>query len=245
MLEADVYYTTQDYSVWDYYIEWWLWKDSTTYREKKDGYAYLTYSQDVTHKGEGWWGAGTYTWDRIETVEQFIAENDITQNVYSGSIFNVTVANKITDEGKKSLENKQWVLRFLETPFSISTISQTHNDLNGTMVGDVSILRLKFETDGEVYNLGVVDNKQTGSSKPINDEKLKLELTDTGKLILLIAIVIIVLLLIIVLSVIFPPVWSIVKTIGKGIKSLLLALWWLIKLPFRGLKALIDKIRDR
>ena len=30
------------------------------------------------------------------------------------------------------------------------------------------ILRLKFETDGVVYNLGVVDCKQTGSSDPVN-----------------------------------------------------------------------------
>ena len=33
-------------------------------------------------------------------------------------------------------------------------------------MSDVTILRLKFETDGVVYNLGVVDNKQTSSVIP-------------------------------------------------------------------------------
>ena len=37
------------------------------------------------------------------------------------------------------------------------------------MVGDVTILSLKFEHLGKTFNLGVIDNKQTGSGKPVNE----------------------------------------------------------------------------
>ena len=40
---------------------------------------------------------------------------------------------------------------------------------NSTLVGDVTILRLKFVTDGITYNLGVIDNKQTGGRDPSNE----------------------------------------------------------------------------
>ncbi len=49
------------------------------------------------------------------------------------------------------------------------------------MVGDVTILRLKFETDGVVYNLGVIDNKQTGSNDPINDTDINIDVNPTIK----------------------------------------------------------------
>ena len=39
-------------------------------------------------------------------------------------------------------------------------------DLSYTETSDVMLLQLEFETDGKHYNLGVVDNKQTGSNKP-------------------------------------------------------------------------------
>ena len=38
-------------------------------------------------------------------------------------------------------------------------------------VYDVQILRLEFKTDGDVYNLGVVDNKQSPDDEPINNKK--------------------------------------------------------------------------
>ena len=40
---------------------------------------------------------------------------------------------------------------------------------NSTLVGDVTILRLKFLTDGITYNLGVIDNKQAGGREPSNE----------------------------------------------------------------------------
>lgn len=101
LLEADVYYTSQRYS-WTFAA---FVGENQKFEEKQDNYAYLKYTDKVEHNGGGLF-AGTYKWDRIETTEQFIAENDLTQNVYSGAILDINVANKITDEGKAALQGK-------------------------------------------------------------------------------------------------------------------------------------------
>ncbi len=212
LLEADVYYTTQKWIAESIAIAPYI--DPTyTYYEKKECYADLVYTQKVEHTGSGW-GAGTYKWDRIETVEQFIEENTNYRNVYSGAIFNVNVGSSITEEGKKALEGKKWVLRFAETSYGDVSLSETSRTRNGTMVGDVTILRLKFETDGIVYNLGTIDNKQSGSDKPINVETIKASLSGLGSSLLGIILVIV---LIIVL---LPLLSKLFASIGKSIKNL-------------------------
>ena len=87
----------------------------------------------------------TYEWKRIRTAENFSSEYGL------------------NDEVKEELKTKQWVLQFVETDWIIQNTLVTF-----TKIEDVSILRLKFETLGKTYNLGVVDNKQTGSHKPDN-----------------------------------------------------------------------------
>lgn len=218
LLEADLFYTTQEYSrVFAMGVG-----ERETFGVKTDKYAYLKYTDKVEHTGDGWL-AGTYKWDRIETVEQFIAENDLTQNVYSGAIIDVHIANKITDEGKAALKNKKWVLRFAETSYSLSS-GVGSNSTYTTLVGDVTILRLKFETDGVTYNLGVIDNKQTGSDKPSNEEKVQVKIKDNIKLLLLILFLILLLLL---LAPFLPVIFSLIikvisipfKIIGAIFKS--------------------------
>lgn len=85
----------------------------------------------------------SYTWERIQTVDTFVSQND-----------------SLKDEVKETLKNKQWVLRFAET--------RIHDQLVGTdtwyEVSEVTILRLKFKTENNIFNLGVVDNEQTGDS---------------------------------------------------------------------------------
>lgn len=203
LLEADVYYTSQSYS----YSFITFVGESHTFGEKQDNYAYLTYTDRVEHNGGGLF-AGTYTWDRIETVDEFIDENEGWQNVYSGAIIDVNVANQITEEGKAALQGKKWVLRFAETSYSLNSGYGSVTSFS-TLVGDVTILRLKFETDGVVYNLGVVDNKQTGSDKPINSETINVTVSDNFKRILSIILLVLVLLLLL-------PVFKLVfNGIGK------------------------------
>lgn len=222
LLEADVYYTTQEYSR-SFAVGV---GESQSFGEKADEYAYLKYTDKVEHSGGGWF-AGTYKWDRIETVKQFIDENDLTQNVYSGAIFDINVANKITDEGKAALQGKKWVLRFAETSYTLIA-GQMSNSSFSTLVGDVTILRLKFETDGITYNLGVIDNKQTGSDKPINNEIWDIVVNNRGKLI--IAIICLILLLII-LAPVLPYIFRFIV--------------WLVLLPFKAIAALFKAIFGR
>lgn len=221
LLEADVYYTSQSYS-WT--VAAFVGKKQE-FGEKQDNYAYLKYTDKVEHNGGGLF-AGTYKWDRIETTEQFIAENDLTQNVYSGAILDVNVANKITDEGKAALQGKKWVLRFAETDYTLGGGNGTTYSFS-TLVGDVTILRLKFETDGVTYNLGTIDNKQTGSDKPINDETYKVVINSRVKWILGIIAAI---LLLIILAPILPYIIRFVV--------------WVVLLPFKAIGALFKGIKN-
>lgn len=203
LLEADVYYTSQSYS----YSFITFVGESHTFGEKQDNYAYLTYTDRVEHNGGGLF-AGTYTWDRIETVDEFISENEGWQNVYSGAIIDVNVANQITEEGKAAFQGKKWVLRFAETSYSLNSGYGSVTSFS-TLVGDVTILRLKFETDGVVYNLGVVDNKQTGSDKPINSETINVTVSDNFKRILSIILLVLAILLLL------PVIRLLFNGIGK------------------------------
>ena len=225
LLEADVYYTMQKYS-WSVVP---LQGEKETFGEKSENYAYLKYTDKVEHTGGGLF-AGTYKWDRIETTQQFIAENDLTQNVYSGAIIDVSVANKITDEGKAALQGKKWVLRFAETSYSLSGYPSTGSTFgNTTLVGDVTILRLKFETDGITYNLGTIDNKQSGSDDPVNDTDISIKLPDGLKRILM--LILGALLLIVLLVILMPILPMIISAIIK-----------IILLPFRLIAAIFKAI---
>lgn len=181
LLEADVYYTTQNTS-YDFFTE-----DSPfniKFGDNKiDNYAYLKYTDKVEHSGGGFF-AGTYKWDRIQSVDDFIKTEDRT-TVYYGAVLNSKVSSKLTDEALNELKGKKWVLRFTETSYNKSPRSgmgaATYYHAETTMVGNVTILRLKFETDGITYNLGVIDNKQTGSTEPSNSTDIKVEPNATGK----------------------------------------------------------------
>ena len=181
LFEADVYYTTQKVS-YDFFNE-----DSPFSIKfgdsKTDNYAYLKYTDKVEHTGGGFF-AGTYKWDRIQSVEDFIKTEDRT-TVYYGAVLNSKVSSKLTDEALNELKGKKWVLRFTETCYNKAPKSgmgaATYYHAETTMVGNVTILRLKFETDGITYNLGVIDNKQTGSTEPSNSMDIKVEPNTTGK----------------------------------------------------------------
>ena len=202
LLEADVYYTTQEYSSsWTAIVG-----EKETFGDKADKYAYLKYTDKVEHAGGGWF-AGTYKWDRIQTVDDFI-KGENRENIYYGAIFNVKVSTRLTDEALKELKDKKWVLRFAETNYSLSSNYTTGATFESyTIVGDVTILRLKFETDGITYNLGVIDNKQTGSTEPSNSMDIKVEPNTTGKSIIYLILFV---LLLVLLAPLLPYVLTVV-----------------------------------
>lgn len=197
LLEADVYYTSQAYS--------WMFAlgvgQNETFGEKKDNYAYLKYTDKVEHTGDGFF-AGTYKWDRIQTVDDFI-NGENRENVYHGAVLDVKVSSKLTDEALNELKGKKWVLRFAETAYSLSGGANGSTSTKSTLIGNVTILRLKFETDGITYNLGVIDNKQTGSTEPSNSTDIKVEPNATGKGILYLILFV---LLLVILAPLLPYV---------------------------------------
>ena len=110
----------------------------------------LTYTDKATNLQNGKFSK-TYEWNRIQTGAEFA--EDTGDYMFSES----TV---------EEIRAKDWVLRFLETESMV-----TYNPLlgiamqykgEGIFVRNVIILRLKFETEEKVYNLGVVDNMQSG-----------------------------------------------------------------------------------
>ena len=224
LLEADVYYTTQSYN--------WNWTafigEKETFGTKQDNYSYLKYTDKVEHTGEGWF-AGTYKWDRIQTVDDFISGEN-RENIFHGAVLDVKVSTKLTDSALNELKGKKWVLRFTETAYSFTpdytgTGSQYSSS---TVVGDVTILRLKFETDGITYNLGTIDNKQTGGKDPSNSTDIDVSLNDTGKKL---AALLMLILAIVLLAPVLPYI--------------LKAVVWIVMLPINGIAALIKAIKHK
>ena len=95
---------------------------------------------------------------------------------------------EISDEEKQTLSKYDWILNFYETEYErdyggkdiVITllvpggwIWSLINGLttSGTKVSDVTLMRLEFEYDGKIYNMGVVSDKQTGSFNPTNGNK--------------------------------------------------------------------------
>lgn len=245
LMEADVYYTTVDYR----YISTWTEQTGYTqfeyYTEPIEDYAYLDYTQSTEFKGTGWF-SHRYTWDRIQSASDFLASEDRT-NIFDGGIIAFNYGSCISDESYKIISNKQWVLRFCETEFSHSSTGYVVED-TCTLTRDVSIFRLKFETDGVVYNLGVVDNKTNGTGIPDNVYGLSVEVGSwtteiieffkkAFKFLGVILLVVVIGVGIGLLSV-FTPVF---KYIWKAILFILKVVWWVFSAPFVAIFSLLKR----
>lgn len=96
------------------------------------------------------WFPHNYSFKRIVSIDEFKEIEDLTSST------------------EENLEGMQWVLRFAET----ERLGGYDNTTDGTTwydVSNITLLTLKFEMDGIIYNLGVVDNKQTGDEIPDNN----------------------------------------------------------------------------
>lgn len=205
----------------------------------------IDYTQKFSNQGGGnIRPANKYTWNRIRTTADFIADNN-------------NKDYQMTSGGTSDISNTKWVLNFYEaqdkykvnnywisvlpgvTPLISALKTDADCELNN--VYDVEILRLEFETDGVTYNLGVVDNKQTGGNDPINFEVEK-DFFDrlasilgvsrgTAKLIFAVILIIIFAPLLVVLCYLIPP-------FGKF-------LLWLITAPFKLITLIVRKISER
>lgn len=238
LLEADLSYVKQDYTLTmkaEYYDGPLVPKE--TYGEKSDQIKVeLMCDQSVEHDWQGVYSSN-FSFKRIQSVSEFL-DSEETSNVYKCGVFDVTEKRTLTDEAKAELEDKAWVLRFLETNHTSKT-TLNGTEYSSTLVGDVTILRLKFVTDGITYNLGVVDNKQTGGTDPVNVVKRILGLNPVLTWILL------AILCVVLLVVLMPFLPTILSFLLKLVVWIVKAVVWLVSLPVRGVVALVRAIKER
>lgn len=150
-----------------------------------------------------------YSWDRIQKTSDFISdEND-----------------KLDDSAKESIEKCSWILRFAETPYFFGTASGE----SWTRVENVSILRLKFESFGITFDLGVVDNKTTGKSTPDNVNWWETFFKAVGIVLGCLGFLI---LFIFLWPFISPVLSVIIKFLLNCLKYIFKGIWWVITAPF-------------
>lgn len=163
-----------------------------------------------------------YEWSDIETVEEFKEDKNFATDVV------------------ENLNDKDFVLNFWSADYKYvedrigGVLMYSHE--YGERVTDVTILRLAFETDGVVYDLGCVDNKQSGSGLASGTgitwwDRLK-------NIISKILGILLVVLLLVFLAPILPFVFTALKFV---IKIILKAVVFIIKLPI----IIIKKIKHK
>ena len=212
LLEVDIYYNCKDVQktrpyrftrigrLWDML--------SSNYIELVSEQAVI---QTITCEDEGVVGGGWFIdehgFKRIVSVNDFLSGD--------GSVLPL--------EKKKIINNHQWVLRFVETIVSESNLDSSYVK---SVISNVSLLRFKFETDGVVYNLGVVDDQSTPDEKP----DAKVDGTCAGFTWKQILSMVALILLLILLAPILPFIFSILLT--------------LLSLPFKLIGVIINKIKN-
>lgn len=188
-----------------------------------------------------WWIVSWKTGTEKRTFKSILKPDDFKKNT------------GITVPKRKDGSSFDWVVTFYNHTY--------HFDWPGEKVtswfvpGDATILRLKYETDGVCYNLGVLDNRTTyippklkfGGSMSFWQYvwncivKLFKGTADFIETVVAVAAIFVAVallpILLFVISLLSPSFGAVMKTIlkciGKALKWLLKGLWWLISAPFR------------
>lgn len=199
---------------------------------------YLYYKDKVNFKGNGFF-ATEYSWDRIQDIDTFV--NNIKDlpayTILNNHILDLNVYYEIKGDKLDLLKQNKWVLRYLETEYQhIPGNSTIMGNLGGAPVynsydlynriSGITILQLEFETDGKTYNLGVIDNKNTEDSSPVNRIDKPGPDSDWFGLVLFILLVI----GIILLFIYFPPIFNLfVNLLTYLLKAIIFLLKWIGK----------------
>ena len=241
LIDADIYFQTQ--SRYEHHAPLDFGADFQSYvdlGEIKDGYSYVHYEDSKSYDSGKPWNSYHYTWKRIQKVDEFIASEN-RSDIYECGVLNRETESTLTDEGLTDIKDKQWILRFYETSFEQqgNSIGETgYEDTYSTIVSNVSILRLKFLTANVTYNLGVIDNKQSGDGTPDNVTTEKWSFTDEFKVILALLFLIV---LVIILAPILPTIFNVVVAIVKILFKIII---WVITAPFKLIGAIFKKPKD-
>lgn len=232
LLEADV----------AFYVQTYTYSVNSSWGEKIFQTKYLDYTQmaECEISDGSIWTHSEHMWKRIQKTEDFL-KNDTPVYLFPG--FSVDQDLPFTDEAREELKKTDWVLSFVETEyvFKVNASQMIPVTEKYSRVGDVTILRLKFKTGGKIYNLGVVDNKQTGSPDP----SATVEKQEWWQKIMMVLMLI---LLLLALIFVWPFISPVVKIIWQGIKGIFKVLIWILLLPsrlFRRIFKLSDQRADQ
>ncbi len=178
-----------------------------------------------------------YSWKWIQSSNDFIS------------------GENLSDDSKKAVKEQQWVLRYFGSDLKIAPngglVGTLGYSVNGYTSDNVTILRLNFETNGEVYNLGVVMDHLSGDIPGTGDvivndknnedvgqkwwEKLLKWIEENWEWLVAGVVCVIILIL---LSPFLPMIFS---GIATAIALFFKGLWWIISAPFRLIYRLIHK----
>lgn len=237
LLEADVSYQTRTCNYYHKESMTELTSPTYTYGDTLDKTKHLTASGEDFYQGNIF--HKRYTWDKISSVNNFI--NNVTDKslVFHTIVGDVYKVVSLTKEGLDEIKEKQWVLRFDTTEYKSQVLNgsvggtqvvDTITTIDSTQVLNVSILKLKFRTAGNVYSLGVIDNKQTGDGEPDNTTTNKFEMSDWLKWVLIVVGIFVLFCMIVLL---WPLILKLVVLFFKFVVLIFKGLWWFITLPFR------------
>ena len=123
----------------------------------------VTYEQRAHSNANVFGGKKARTWDRIQTGKEFVDSCDVLDEKVAADIL-----------------SRQWVLSYFETDYEDETGGVFgllcwcgnifgYKYQHGTHVRGVTVLRLKFISEGQVYNLGAVSDKG-GSSDIVGSD---------------------------------------------------------------------------
>ncbi len=217
----------------------------------------VTYKDKGSTTGGHTWNSKKREWDLIQKASVF-----------------ADTCEPLSEEAAKDVRKYQWVLCFAQTSFAdytggtfgwvnwVGSLLGANNTSSCTVVSGVTILRLKFVSDGEVYNLGAVSNKSGAAEDSGSDYKDFW--TTTGDKIknffvnlwndivsgfkklpwwawVLIAVA--------VVAIGLPLLCYFLPAVGKylliALQGICKALLWLIMLPVRFVKWIAKKISER
>ena len=126
---------------------------NVSYTERDEGEQQtiaLTLNKNQVFEGGGGIFAEKYQYNRIQSIDEFKSNEDLTA------------------ETVNALDGQKWVLRFAETDFTQHIVSTSQYSqqvsVGYSQVSSVVLFRLEYEYDGQIYNLGVVDNISRGDT---------------------------------------------------------------------------------
>ena len=201
-------------------------RDDVFFGVHEDHDVTITSDQRLSYTTGALWWAEDKVVNRIQTVDEFVSSVEEERQICSGALLDVSMGSSLTNDAKTALNDKQWVVRFADTTrWYFADLEGVYWVESGVSIGDVAILRLKFVTDGRVYNLGVVDNKQTGSDNPVNehwyDSDFHLpDVSDGWSLDEILAVIFLCLLavgLLVILAPVLPYIFQGIVAVFKGI----------------------------